>query len=278
MTEHVSQAKLVRIDPSTLIIEDNVRQAEGLDIDSLAELGDSIATHGLMQPVIVEQHGDGLRLVAGERRVIAAQIAGIGMIDAIVQPATTGAERVTRQLIENLHRVDLSMIEQARAVRILYDEHHSLTLVADMIGKPKSWTCKALALTADAGGIVARAMLEQDVTGDLEIAYLLTQLEALLGVPATAKIAAGLRTGDETRATLRQRLADLKAGTVDDENDDENDDEARTSTPDKTKSRALELTAEEAGMLHQALSQAIAAPDLAHTRLSLLARLATLKV
>jgi ParB/RepB/Spo0J family partition protein len=202
----VSHAQLVHLDPAAIAIASNVRSDAGYDLDSLSSLADSIATYGVLQPVVVSRKGRGFELVAGHRRVLAAQIAGLPSVPAVVQ-STPDDERLARQLAENVHRADLSLLDQAKAVRTLHDEHKSLTLVAEMIGKSKSWTCKMLAITGtDRAAGVALDLLADDVIADLDVAYLVTQIETISGPARADELAAEIREGMHTRDSLRFEL------------------------------------------------------------------------
>lgn len=92
------------------------------DQDALAELEHSIREFGLMQPIVVRHlTGDEYELVMGERRLRAAQQAGLDVIPAIVR--STADEAMLRDaLLENIHRVQLNPLEEAAAYQQLLDE------------------------------------------------------------------------------------------------------------------------------------------------------------
>ncbi len=80
----------------------------------LADLAESIRSNGVIQPIIVRPFGDGYQVIAGERRLRAAEMAGLATIPAIVRQATD--EQVLElALVENIHRADLNPIERAKA-------------------------------------------------------------------------------------------------------------------------------------------------------------------
>jgi ParB family chromosome partitioning protein len=80
----------------------------------LADLAESIRSNGVIQPIIVRPFGTGYQVIAGERRLRAAQMAGLARIPAIVRQATD--EQVLElALVENIHRADLNPIERAKA-------------------------------------------------------------------------------------------------------------------------------------------------------------------
>ena len=81
------------------------------ELDDLAE---SIKANGVIQPIIVRRKATGFELIAGERRLRAAQIAGLEQIPAVVRTATD-EEMLELALVENIHRSDLNAIERAKA-------------------------------------------------------------------------------------------------------------------------------------------------------------------
>ncbi|HUP82812.1 MAG TPA: ParB/RepB/Spo0J family partition protein [Candidatus Limnocylindria bacterium] len=88
---------------------------------NLAELAASIAEHGVLQPILVTHSAEGYQLIAGERRLRAAQMAGLERIPALVRSADEGAQ-LAWALIENMQRSDLNALEEAQAFRRLVDE------------------------------------------------------------------------------------------------------------------------------------------------------------
>lgn len=92
-----------------------------LEQEALEGLAASIAQHGVIQPVLVVETLDGYQLVAGERRVRAAQMAGLERIPAVVRQVADHAQ-LELALVENLQRADLDPIEEAHAYRQLVDE------------------------------------------------------------------------------------------------------------------------------------------------------------
>lgn len=87
------------------------------DEERLSELTESIRTHGILQPIVVERHGrGGFRLVAGERRLRAAREAGLRAVPALIRPASESTRHsLELALVENLQRTDLSPLEEATA-------------------------------------------------------------------------------------------------------------------------------------------------------------------
>ena len=85
------------------------------DGDGLRELADSIAVHGILQPLTVRRAGGGWELIAGERRLRAAKMAGLERVPCIETKATD-AHSAALALVENLQRRDLHYLEEAAAI------------------------------------------------------------------------------------------------------------------------------------------------------------------
>lgn len=116
------------------------------DDEALAELAESIAAVGLVQPVVVRRRGEGFELVAGERRWRAAQQAGLEKIPAIIRQAGD-AESLELALIENLSREDLNPIDTARAYAILQEDFGSTQEeLAGKLGRSRSAVANTMRL------------------------------------------------------------------------------------------------------------------------------------
>lgn len=92
------------------------------DQEKLRELADSIHLHGVVQPVVVTREAEGYRLVVGERRWRASQLAGKKTIPALIQEMAP-QNLLEVALIENLQRQDLNPVEEARAFQFLMREY-----------------------------------------------------------------------------------------------------------------------------------------------------------
>ncbi len=117
------------------------------DEESLSDLSASIREIGVLQPLLVRQMPDGsYQLIAGERRWRAAQRAGLMTVPAVVK-TTDDMTSVEQALVENLHRQDLSALEEASAYQQLIDDF-GLTHddVAKRVGKSRSSVTNSLRL------------------------------------------------------------------------------------------------------------------------------------
>jgi len=103
-------------------IKRNPYQPRGrFEIDELRALSESVAQHGIIQPIVVTEVEGGYQLIAGERRTRAAELAGLTTIPAVVRTATE-QQQLALALVENLQRSDLNAMDEARAFRQLMDE------------------------------------------------------------------------------------------------------------------------------------------------------------
>ena len=116
------------------------------DEETLAELTASIQQIGVLQPILVRPVEEGYELIAGERRWRAARRAGLATIPALVR-VTDDLASVEQALIENLHRQDLTPLEEAAAYQQLIEDF-SLTheQVSDRVGKSRSAVTNTLRL------------------------------------------------------------------------------------------------------------------------------------
>lgn len=119
---------------------------KNFEAESLAQLADSIAANGVLQPILVRQTGDRYEIIAGERRFRGAKLAGLAEIPAIVVEADdlTAAKYA---LIENLQREDLNPYEEAVAYdRLMQEFGLSQEEIAGQLGKSRSAVANALRL------------------------------------------------------------------------------------------------------------------------------------
>ncbi len=120
---------------------------KSFDENSLSELADSIREKGVIQPVIVRKREDGFELVAGERRLRAAEAIGLKLIPAIIMDRLSKQSMLELTLVENVQREDLNPIEQAKGYRRLLEEC-GLTQkdLSKRIGKDRSSIANTLRL------------------------------------------------------------------------------------------------------------------------------------
>lgn len=130
--------KIFQIPPS-LIQLNPFQPRKTFDPKELDDLKNSIREHGIIQPLAVSELGDGgYQLIAGERRLRAAQLLGLETVPAIVREGVREDIKLELSLIENIQRKDLSPLERAAAYKRLADEF-GLTHqeIADKLGKAR---------------------------------------------------------------------------------------------------------------------------------------------
>lgn len=127
---------------------DNVRR----DLGDLTELTASIKAQGVLQPIVVVPNPDGIEgemlLIAGHRRLAATRAAGRGLIPAIVRDdLTTRAAQIEAMLVENLHRSDLTVMEEAFAYEQLELLGVKVAAIAQATGRARATIESRKALT-----------------------------------------------------------------------------------------------------------------------------------
>ena len=106
--------------------------------EALDELADSIRLHGILQPLSVRRCGLSYELIAGERRLRAAELAGVTDIPCIIM-SMDDKESGMAAMVENLQRQDLDFIEEAMGIRLLMQNHDmSQEQIARLLGKSQS--------------------------------------------------------------------------------------------------------------------------------------------
>jgi len=140
-----SSTGIVRI-PVERILRDPAQPRKTFDEAKLRELAESIKTQGVIQPVLVRRDGADYRLIAGERRWRAVQLAGLHEVPAVVRDVSA-AEAFELALVENLQRTDLNPLEEAEGYRRLIQEF-GLTQdqVGERVGRDRASVANALRL------------------------------------------------------------------------------------------------------------------------------------
>ena len=152
--EEIASTSAVKL--KIMDIEPNRDQPRKIfDEDALAELADSIAKHGVIQPLLVRPMPDGsYQLVAGERRWRASRMAGLTEVPVVIKELSD--EAMALALIENLQREDLNAIEEAQGIKALMDTL-SLTQdeAAERVGKSRPAVANALRLLKLPDSVIA---------------------------------------------------------------------------------------------------------------------------
>ncbi len=144
--EETSAAQPVKL--NLMDIEPNKDQArKQFDEAALSELADSIAQHGVLQPLLVRPLiGGGYQLVAGERRWRASRIAGLTQVPVVIKELSD-TEAAVISLIENLQREDLNPVEEALGfASLMKDFNLTQEEAAQKVGKSRPAVANALRL------------------------------------------------------------------------------------------------------------------------------------
>lgn len=131
------EERIVQV-PSSKIRASSMQPRSDFDHDSLEDLTNSIKEHGIIQPLIVTPAGDGYQVIAGERRLRAANLLGLETVPAVIRDVKE-QQKLELALVENLQRQDLNPVEQAVAYQRLIDEFNvTQEEVAQRVGKNRS--------------------------------------------------------------------------------------------------------------------------------------------
>ncbi len=183
---------------------------------NLEALAISIADHGVLQPILVTETLDGYRIVAGERRVQAARLAGLERIPAVIRQLAD-REQLELALVENVQREDLNPIEEANAFRQLTEEF-GLTQdeIARQVGRARTTITNTLRLLELDEGVQAavadgrlseghaRALVGLPAVQQLHLVS--TIVDAGLSVRQAEELARRLREPRPAKAALERRF------------------------------------------------------------------------
>lgn len=143
------KVKLIDIEPN------REQPRKVFDEKALGELADSIAQHGVLQPLLVRPMMDGgYQLVAGERRWRASRMAGLTEVPVVIKELTD-SQVAEIALVENLQRENLNPLEEARGYKELSDKYgYTQEEVATIVGKSRSAVANSLRLLGLADGVL----------------------------------------------------------------------------------------------------------------------------
>jgi ParB family chromosome partitioning protein len=198
--------------PVELLQRGKYQPRRDFNADSLQELADSIASQGLIQPIVVRALDQGnYEIIAGERRWRAAQLAGIDEVPAIVREISDQTT-IAIALIENIQREDLNPVEESQAL-IRLQEEFNLTQqqVADAVGKSRSAVTNLMRLAA------LQPLVQQHLErGDIELGHAkcLLALEGELQTQAARTVASEGLTVRQTEVLIKKLQSPKTANQV----------------------------------------------------------------
>ena len=201
LTPGAEEAEGVRVLPVGALAPHPDQPRRRFDDAALDELAASIASRGLIQPIVVRPYGNQFQIVAGERRWRAAQRARLHEVPVVVR-SFNDAETLEIALVENIQRQDLNAIEEAQAYQRLAGEYgHTQDALAKIVHKSRSHVANLLRLLELPEPVQARV-----VDGSLSMGH----ARALLGAPdverlAEQVIARGLSVRDTEKLTRERK-------------------------------------------------------------------------
>ena len=185
--------------PLTLIDANPHQPRRGFDEEKLKELAASITEHGIIQPLVLtiqeESEEQKYALIAGERRLRAAHIAGLKTVPAVLREAD-GQDHLLLALIENVQRADLNPLETATAYQSLaveFDLSHEE--IGKRVGKSRAAVTNTLRLL-DLPDVVQQAIRKNQIS--------MGHARALLGLPTIKAQSAALQSILTQELSVRQ--------------------------------------------------------------------------
>jgi ParB family chromosome partitioning protein len=174
-----------------------------MDEGSLAELAQSIKSQGLMQPVLVRPTGNGaFEIIAGERRVRAAGMAGLDEVPVLVRDVPDESAAVM-SLVENIQREDLNPLEEAQGLQRLIDEFHlTHDQAAQAVGRSRSAASNLMRLLHLSDPVQKLLMAGDIEMGHARALLALTPAEQILC--ANEIVGKGLSVRDTERLVARR--------------------------------------------------------------------------
>jgi ParB family chromosome partitioning protein len=169
--------------------------------EELSQLSDSIRSQGILQPLLVRKVGGGFELVAGERRLRAARMAGLTKVPVLVKELTD-AQMVEMSIVENIQRENLNPIEEAQAYhRLIHEFGLTQEEAAQRVGKSRSAVANFLRLRQ-----LPEPIKSSIVEGQLSMGH----ARALLGADTSAQQNAAWRAIIQKELSVRQAESLIK--------------------------------------------------------------------
>ena len=139
---------MTEIELEKIVVEEGLRKTP-LEEETLRELADSIAKHGVLQPILVEsaEEEGTYKLLIGERRLRAARMAGLPTVPAqILEEPLKPDETLEKRLVENLHREGLDPLDEAEAYLALKDMGYKISAIGRRVGKSRPYVSHRMRL------------------------------------------------------------------------------------------------------------------------------------
>jgi len=165
------------------------------DEDTMQELASSIREHGILQPVLVRPVENGYEIIAGERRWRAAKLAGLTHVPVVVRDIDD-RQAAEISLIENIQRDDLTVVEEAKAYRMLAEQFgYTQETIAEKIGKSRAYVANTLRILN-----LPEEILQMLEKGELSAGH----VRPLLALPTAEEQLAAAKEIVANKMTVRQ--------------------------------------------------------------------------
>ena len=188
-------------------VKAQIREAFEDEENTLDDLAASIKARGVLQPILLRPTADGYELIAGERRYRASKLAGLEQIPAYIREMTDD-EAEDAQMAENIHRKNLTQIEEAKKIQRDLDKLGSVEAVLEKHQKSRPWLSKMLALLNLPEQ--AKRLVTENVSADVEVINTVKTVEKADPVKAKALV-------DDLKKTRGKANARDKAAAVKEE-------------------------------------------------------------
>lgn len=199
-----AQYSLIPLD--MIEVKAQIRETFEDEENTLDDLAASIKARGVLQPILLRPTSDGYELIAGERRYRASKLAGLEQIPAYIREMSD-EEAEDAQMAENIHRKNLTQIEEAKKIQRDLDRLGSIEAVLEKHQKSRPWLSKTLSLLHLPEQ--AKRLVVENVSADVEVINTVKTIEK--ADPEAAK-----ELVDDLKATRGKANAREKANTVKD--------------------------------------------------------------
>jgi len=173
--------------------------------NTLADLSASIKARGVLSPILVRTNANGYELIAGERRYRASKLAGLETIPAMIQDMTD-EDAEDAQMAENIHRKNLTQIEEAKKVQRDLNKLGSVEKVLEQYQKGRPWLSKLLSLLDLPEQ--AKRIVSENISADVEVINTVKTIEK--ADPAKAKALVDELSQGRGKVNAREKVAAVK--------------------------------------------------------------------
>lgn len=199
-----AQYSLIPLD--MIEVKAQIRETFEDEENTLEDLAASIKARGVLQPILLRPNSNGYELIAGERRYRASKLAGLEQIPAYIREMSD-EEAEDAQMAENIHRKNLTQIEEAKKIQRDLDRLGSIEAVLEKHQKSRPWLSKMLSLLHLPEQ--AKRLVGENVSADVEVINTVKTIEKV--DPEAAK-----ELVDDLKATRGKANAREKANAVKD--------------------------------------------------------------